>query len=437
MRDDPLVLPVGRSGVISSRDLLMPDVEAIELVREVAEVIRRRATTVVTSISTAMLSAIPALAAIEPELRRGIEGDVEAALELLSNPLVPAVAYCSADSVSLGATFARLGFPRRWLNELYRLGANIYFEVMLAELTTRAASRELLGESLRYLWPRYTEWADESVEQTLRTYEEQTIEERDRASVRQRVLVSEVLTGIRDADEERFSRQLGHNLRLTQLAFVLWFDTDAPREDRIERARAVLIDVSRSLGAPRPLVLPAGSTQVWAWAAIPGSTSLAALSDPTAALQRIGGRLAVGSPQGGTNAFQRTHREAQQGRRVARDLMAADTVIHYRDVAALALVAADLSMARDFAQEELGGLAENSDECRLLRATLAVLFSEQLSVTRTAATMHTHRNTILNRVHTAEIRLGRPVHDRRMELELALRLFDGFHRSVSAGDSIS
>jgi DNA-binding PucR family transcriptional regulator len=59
-----------------------------------------------------------------------------------------------------------------------------------------------------------------------------------------------------------------------------------------------------------------------------------------------------------------------------------------------------------------------------LRATVRAYCEENASPVRTARRLGVHQNTIVYRVNRAEELLGRPIADRRLELEVALRLAD-------------
>jgi DNA-binding PucR family transcriptional regulator len=54
-----------------------------------------------------------------------------------------------------------------------------------------------------------------------------------------------------------------------------------------------------------------------------------------------------------------------------------------------------------------------------------VYLDERLSPARTARRLGIHQNTVNYRVKRAEELLGRPLEDRRIELEIALRLYNG------------
>jgi DNA-binding PucR family transcriptional regulator len=101
------------------------------------------------------------------------------------------------------------------------------------------------------------------------------------------------------------------------------------------------------------------------------------------------------------------------------------SVVSYRGVSLTALLTSAPEAAIGFAQFELGELAEETDAARKLRGTLATYLDENLSAMRTARRMHVHQNTVVYRVKQAEEILGRTIEERRLELEVALRIAGG------------
>lgn len=70
-------------------------------------------------------------------------------------------------------------------------------------------------------------------------------------------------------------------------------------------------------------------------------------------------------------------------------------------------------------ERTLGGLLGAPDE---LRGTLRVYLQEQGSVSRAAARLFMHRNTVQNRVARAQALLPRPIGGRPLAVALALEL---------------
>src|SRR3954451_2434605 len=69
-----------------------------------------------------------------------------------------------------------------------------------------------------------------------------------------------------------------------------------------------------------------------------------------------------------------------------------------------------------------GALVENDENHGLLRETLRVFLAAGSSYTATAERLSMHKNTVQYRVGKAEEALGRPLHGREPDVELALRV---------------
>jgi DNA-binding PucR family transcriptional regulator len=85
------------------------------------------------------------------------------------------------------------------------------------------------------------------------------------------------------------------------------------------------------------------------------------------------------------------------------------------------LLMRDPERARRFVRTELGPLADATPEAARLRETLEVSFRLGSHVS-TAEHLQLHEHTVRNRLHRAEEHLGRPLAERRTELQVALRL---------------
>ena len=86
------------------------------------------------------------------------------------------------------------------------------------------------------------------------------------------------------------------------------------------------------------------------------------------------------------------------------------------------LAARDEQRATDFIMATLGRLADNTPSAARLRETLRVFLEEAENAPRAAARLHTHRNTILQRVARATDLLGYAPGEKRLAVELALEL---------------
>jgi hypothetical protein len=226
-------------------------------------------------------------------------------------------------------------------------------------------------------------------------------------------------------DSRAATDKLRYDVSRRHLAMIVWAQGgDALIEPgSLEAAAATL---AAGLGGGPVLTIAIGERVVWAW------TSGSTLSDdppPSGLVLGHGLRAAIGVSGDGPEGMVASHEKAREARRVAELVDVPEgSVVSYHAVSLTALLTSVPAAAVGFAESELGPLAEHSDNAEKLRATLAVYCAENLSAVRTARRMHVHQNTVVYRVKQAEEILGRPVEQRRLELEVALRIADGLQR---------
>jgi DNA-binding PucR family transcriptional regulator len=190
--------------------------------------------------------------------------------------------------------------------------------------------------------------------------------------------------------------------------------------------------LAAALGGGPVLTVPIGERAVWAW------TSGDHLSDdPSAVAHRMaeGVRATIGTCREGLAGMAESHDEARVARRVG-ELRAirSGTVVGYRTADLTALLTADAVEAVRFAEAELGELLAESDAATRLRATVRVYLEENLSPARAARRLGIHQNTVVYRVKQTEELLGHAIEQRRLQLEVALRLSEMIDGLRSAAD---
>jgi DNA-binding PucR family transcriptional regulator len=214
------------------------------------------------------------------------------------------------------------------------------------------------------------------------------------------------------------TEKLRYDVSRRHLAMLLWADPNEVTQaaGSLEAEAATL---AAALGGRAVLTVPIGEHALWAWTAGDG------VVDTSFAELRLGPgvRGAIGTSAEGLAGMADSHLQARAARRVA-DLRNArpGTVTGYRGVGLNALITADPNEAIRFAETELGELAAATDAASRLRATVRVFLEENLSPARTARRLGVHPNTVVYRVARAGEILGRDVEERRLQLEVALRL---------------
>jgi len=233
-------------------------------------------------------------------------------------------------------------------------------------------------------------------------------------------LVHAIVAG-RPVDPHATSAALGYNLERRHVALMVWADPRSQHKPSMQALKRAAAAVAHKLKGVELLVVPAGSSMVWAWTGGPSVTDSppGALSVDAPLLASVGG---IGY---GLDGFIQSHRQARDGRRMSAVFSnPSRTVVRYHDVALSALLTQDLSAAGQFVKRELGELSLDTERSRRLRTTLVAFFEEGMSWGRTADRLGVHQNTVMYRVQQAKDLLGRSLTDRRLELEVALRLAD-------------
>jgi DNA-binding PucR family transcriptional regulator len=282
-----------------------------------------------------------------------------------------------------------------------------WFEkVEAAEALDSARRRELLARGSD-LFFRYADLLSDYVAQA---HQREAVERSGNGEQRRFRAVKEFLGG-----EQLAVAWLDFELERHHLGLIAW------GEDPAGAAGRLAAELGRPLLAVSPQ--PAGAT-CWVW--ISGARPL----DPTQqrALRRFApqrAQIALGLEAFGEAGFRASHRQALRARRFAPEH--GSPLTHYADVALEALAFESEEDARAFVAHELRGIEDDSSRSRDIRETLAAYFAAEYNAACAGATLGVHQQTVANRLRAAEERLGcASIHDRRIELELALRLRASF-----------
>jgi DNA-binding PucR family transcriptional regulator len=192
--------------------------------------------------------------------------------------------------------------------------------------------------------------------------------------------------------------------------------TDSGRE--VESTGQLIAEIT----GRQPLAVLADDRTLWAWVSGPNAASLeVAALDAELHRRRSPVRIAVGSPSVGLIGFRSSHHEALAAQRVA-NIRGDDSpgVTAFADVAISTFLARDLRAARRWVADVLGGLATDDDAMAELRRTVLHFLQTGSSLTEAAVRLHLHKNTVRYRLRKAEDVRGRPISDRRLDVETAL-----------------
>jgi hypothetical protein len=284
------------------------------------------------------------------------------------------------------------------MDRSYRRGHAVFQDHVFRHAERTGTSIEAVRRITDSLFAYY-DWAIQTIA-TEFSREQATAPERGDPGVLRRIEL--VLAGSATDD-------LGYDLEQTHIALVI----DAGDGAGLVEALADALGVARLAG-----VRADGLT--WAWLGA-GSLTVGAVAQELTG--RIGtGHVGLSEPEAGRHGFVGAHRKAQIALRLG--LMRDIRVSGYRDVALEALAFGGEDIAIDFARAELGRLAESSRRVAMLRETVQAYFAQGSSTVATARALGIAERTVTYRLRRAEELIGRPVAERRADLETALRLHD-------------
>jgi GGDEF-like domain/PucR C-terminal helix-turn-helix domain len=333
---------------------------------------------------------------------------------------------------------AQHGVPMNALVRAYRLGHHALLRMAgdeIRELDLDPALGRDVFERMTEVTFGYIDWISQQVVAVYETERDRWLENRSRVRA---VQVAEILRG-GEIDVDAKTTAIRYPLRKTHFAVVLWFPNDSDSGDELGRLERFHRELADALCAAHALFVAADRVTGWGWIAVGGDT----VADPVAVIRRFTEeqpdrpQVAVGSALPGVNGFRRSHRQAQNARRVA--IAAGPSAPHViaagdPGLAAAALVSADVAEACTWVRETLGPLATDSSNDAMLRETLQVFLHEGCSYKAAAEQLNLHFNSVKYRVQRAVERRGRPITDDRLDVELALLVCRWFGAAVLGRD---
>lgn len=189
--------------------------------------------------------------------------------------------------------------------------------------------------------------------------------------------------------------------------------------------RQILAGMREACRTRDVLVHPVDHTSTLLWLAQPRPPGwrAARIADLTGHLRGLGVEASVSEPYSGVQGLRAGWHQVQDVQRVRTAWGAAGSpkVLAHHDVSLEILLMADPAKARAFVHAELGRLGADNDMAARLRETVEASHRWGSHVA-TAAHLHLHEHTVRNRLQKAAELLGRPLTERRTELQVALRL---------------
>ncbi|MEU6393898.1 helix-turn-helix domain-containing protein [Streptomyces sp. NPDC046939] len=306
----------------------------------------------------------------------------------------------------------------------YRLGHRRALEWVAGELAGVEPDGRVSFAALQMLQETAFAYIDRVSEQVVQEYET----ERERWLANRNTIRTATLSALLAGDEVDVAtaeQVLGYRLRQEHLGLVLWADERVASPSPLQRLAQLTSAIAQEVGSQSaPLFVPQDRSLGWGWVPLHAGASID-LDRLARVLGEAGDEVkaAIGAVGTGLAGFRATLRQALQAHQVA--VIGADrarriTSFTAPGVRAAAILAGDLTIARDLVTSMLGGLAQDDEGVERLRETLAVFLQENQSFVATAAKVHLHKNTVKYRVDKAVRMRGRPIDEDRLDLELAL-----------------
>jgi hypothetical protein len=351
-------------------------------------------------------------------LRASVRENLQALQQVLCGRL--ALAHVRLmQPLEFGRVQARLRIPQTALQRSYRVGFFTMWQEWSQRLCAVAEAADVPREEALHALAQLTvtifDYQDHVASQVAEQYARaDEALGRSRAHVRQG-LVREILRGATSLPPSDLLT-LDYDLEACHLAVVLPGTAEGT-------AVQLTIGLRGATGVRQSLVHPLDLRRTAVWLGHPAGWRADTLRRLREALGAVGVEASLGEPRPGLAGFREALEQAQEVERVraAWGRGQAPRVLEHGDVSLEILLLRDPDRARVFVRTELGPLAEDTPEAARLRETLDASFRLGTHVAA-AEHLRMHEHTVRNRLHRAEEHLGRPVQERRTELEVALRL---------------
>jgi DNA-binding PucR family transcriptional regulator len=391
-----------------------------ELMIEVADRLEADLDGLVAEMDAAIIGMIPALAtdaAIAAEASASTRANVRRYLAVARRAADPPPPDVPPEALDVARTVVRRGIESDAIYQAYRRGQQILWRRWMKEAERVARSRTELAAVLNVSLDLLFYYGDEVLGRVIAEAQHEREQVLGGALARRTEVIRLILDGA-PLETAAASRRVGHDLSRHHTALVLWTETAESPQGALE---ATALALAHAAGARRPLTLPAGVATLWAWilsdAPLPTGHLAQRLPDTDPQV-----RVAIGPTRRGISGFRRSHEAALTVHRLLAGNPESGRIATYDELEITVLAAQDEQRATDFISATLGRLAANTPVAARLRETLRVFLDEAENAPRTAARLHTHRNTILQRVARATDLLGYAPGERRLAVELALEL---------------
>jgi PucR C-terminal helix-turn-helix domain/GGDEF-like domain len=322
-----------------------------------------------------------------------------------------------AAAAAYARRFAQRDLPIESLLRAYRLGHARVNEWVLRCLGARPLAADVVVRCAQEIASVLARYVDQVSEHLIEIYETERTLWTQRADAARTVALRTVLDD-ETLDDGTAEAMIGYRMRGWHVAAIVWVDADRPHVTRWAESAVAALSAA---GGVRPLSVLVDDHTLWSWLSWRSEQRL----DTAALLAALGNagpvRIALGEPAAGLAGFRSSHREARRARTVAETTEEPlGAVTTFAEVGLSAMLAEDLDALRAWVARTLGDLARDEEGMERLRETVRIFLATGGSFTDAAARLHLHKNTVHYRVRKAEEVRGRPLAERRLDVEVAL-----------------
>lgn len=329
----------------------------------------------------------------------------------VSHPGEPVPANVGPELLTIARNLVRRGIDDSTAVDAYRIAQNVgwrfWAKIVFALTSDLDELRELLEISHRSL----TSFIDVSIAAIYRQLQIERDELILGTHAEKRGAVELILSGVPISLQDAEGR-LGYRLEQGHTAAVIWGNESTTKLSELDCAAKAL---TQDLDGRRSLFVPVRAVTLWVW--LPGNAG----PDLTAVTAAVSGApgvcVAVGSTASGIEGFRRSHLDALTTQRIMLRPGFPRRVARFADVELVALITANPERVDRFIKDTLGDF-ESADP-DLQRAVLTYVH-DQCNSTRAAATLFTHRNTLLRMLTRADELLPRPLERTSVNVAVAL-----------------
>lgn len=351
-----------------------------------------------------------------------VRADIAAFAEVLGHDVPPTEWDAPLMALVHTRRLARAGVGLDGILRIYRLGQEWLFGRICVIARELQDDPEAATELIEHAGAILFQLVDSVCVSVAKEFESERETLLRRALERREAVVESILAG-EPVDHQAAERALSYRFDRFNVSFVCWAPERPGEAHSHVPAHAAAKALATALGCERPLIVADrdGSAAAWVSLADPPAIDHNAL-EAVLRNQATNVKAAVGTPRKGLDGFRESRRDADRARQVACVSSRDRSCVFFDEIALVALLAADREAAQRFVTEQLGELSCDDAASETLRRTVLEVFQAAGSHKAAGYALHIHRNTVAHRLARAEASLGRPLDERRRELEAALLL---------------